>query len=116
MSESQAESPTQLRIHAEPSAAPPAPIYSNYVQATFTPEDFTLHLGWYAIPAFTEAPTEAVVDVPVTPVARIVLPLNIMRSLIAVLERQVENYEQSFGPIPDHPNKPDWLKGSESDG
>jgi hypothetical protein len=53
-------------------------------------------------------------DVFVTPVARVVLPLNLMRSFIAVLQRQVEAYEQSFGPIPEHPNKPDWLKAAES--
>jgi hypothetical protein len=73
-----------------------------------------LHLGWYTVPALTEPPTGGI-DVFVTPMARVVLPVNLIRSLIAVLQRQVEAYEQSFGPIPEHPNKPDWLKAAEED-
>lgn len=106
----------QLLIRVDPEAAKPQPIYSNHVLATFTPEDFTLHLGWYAIPALTEPPESGIVDVLVTPVARVVVPLNLMRSLIAVLQRQVESYEANFGPIPEHPNKPEWLKAEESAG
>jgi hypothetical protein len=47
--------------------------------------------------------------VEVEPVARVVMPLNLMRNVIALLERQVSAYEQSFGAIPVHPNRPPWL-------
>ena len=95
-------------------AMQPAPIYANNLRATFTPEDFTLHFGWYAIPPLDAAPVGGVVNVDVQPVARVVIPLNLMRSVIAVLQRQVAGYEENFGPIPEHPNKPAWMSEEES--
>jgi hypothetical protein len=106
---------TQLRIVPDPNAVAPAPVYSNNIQGTFTPEDFTLHFGWYAIPALIEPPKPGQpIDALVKPVVRVVIPLNLMRSLIALLQRQLAAYEQSFGEISEHPNKPDWLKEFEA--
>lgn len=41
------------------------------------------------------------------------MPLNLMRNLVALIEHQIRQYEQAFGPIPEHPNKPDWLRERE---
>jgi len=85
-------------------------MYANQVNITFTPEDFVLHFGWYAVPALTEPPREGeLVDLLVEPMARIVLPLNLVKNVVALLQRQVEAYEQSFALMPDHPNKPVWM-------
>ena len=101
--------PTTLRLRRDPDAPQPPPIYANQVNVTFTPEDFTIHLGWYAIPALTEEP-EGQIELQVEPVARVVLPLNLVRGVIAVLQKQIEAYEQSFNTtLPEHPNKPPWM-------
>lgn len=97
-------------------AAPPPPQYSNYVQVTFTPEDFTIHFGYYGMPPLTEAPEGGIIEAVTEPVARITLPLNLMSNVIAVLQRQLSAYEQSFGDIPEHPNKPDWMKEDDQSG
>jgi len=112
---SEAPEPTEAQLHlfVDPEAAPPFTTYSNHLQVTFTPEDFTLHLGWYAVPPISERPPDGVLEVPVQPVARVTLPLNLMRSTIAVLERVLRGYEESFGQIPEHPNKPPWLREQE---
>jgi hypothetical protein len=59
-------------------------------------------------------PVDGIFHVPVDPVARIVLPLNLMRNVIALLQLQIESYQASFGEIPDHPNKPPWLQEAEA--
>jgi hypothetical protein len=110
------DEPREMRLHlsGDPEAPPPPPLYSNYIQVTFTPEDFAMHFGWYALPPLSEPPEDDTLNVGVQPVARVVLPLNLMRSVIAVLERQLDAYEQSFGPISEHPNKPPWMNEAES--
>ena len=105
--------PVQLQIVPKPDAERPAPGYSNHLRVNFTPEDFTLEFGWYTIPSVDEPPEDGNLRAEIEPVARIVLPLNLMRNVIALLERQLANYERSFGPIPEHPNRPDWMKESE---
>jgi len=104
----------ELRLAWDEHAPKGPPVYANYVQATFTPEDFTLHLGWYATPALKELPPDNAIEAPIQPVARVILPLNLMKNVIALLQRQVKGYEESFGPLPDHPNKPPWLQEEEA--
>jgi hypothetical protein len=84
-------------------------LYANYVHVTFTPEDFTMHLGWYALPPFTEPPSGDF-EVQIRPLAKVTLPLNLVRGVVNVLERQMEAWEKSFGmPLPEHPNPPPGL-------
>jgi hypothetical protein len=109
------EASAQLHIRRLPESPEPAPLYSNHVQVNFTPEDFTMHLGWYAVPPLTEPPEGGIVEAPVEPVARVVLPAILIRNLIALLQRQVDAYEHSFGPIPPHPAKPPWLIQTEAE-
>lgn len=80
--------------------------YSNHVQVTFTPEDFTLHLGWYTTPPFP-GPPPGVVDVPVRSLAKVVVPLNLVRGLLRALETSAQNWERNWGELPAHPNPPD---------
>jgi hypothetical protein len=84
------EGPAQLRIGWDQEAPLPPPIYANYVQATFTPEDFTIQLGWYAVPALRELSPDRTVDAPVTPVARIVMPLNLMKNVIEAVTGETD--------------------------
>lgn len=114
MSEAPDQDQAQLHLFVDPEAPSPPPTYTNYVQGTFTPEDFTLFFGWYAVPALSERPEDGVVNVPVQPVARLTVPLILMRSIIALMERQLAAYETSFGEIPEHPNKPPWLQEQEA--
>ena len=99
----------QLRVQPSPDAPEPAPLYSNRVQINFTPEDFLFYFGWYSVPPLAEPPEGGLLDVPVEPVARVVLPVILIRNVIALLQRQLEAYENSFGPIPEHPAKPPWM-------
>jgi hypothetical protein len=104
-----AEEEVQLRISWDPDyVEPAAPIYSNFVGGSLTPEDISLVFGWYFVGP-TSAPVNGVVEATAKPVARVVLPLNLVRNLIGLLERQVEAYERNFGPIPPHPNPPAWM-------
>jgi hypothetical protein len=104
----------QIQIGRSEDVVEPAPIYSNFMQATSTPEDLTVHFGWYTIPPVISPPPDNVIQASVTPVARIVLPLNLVRNVIAALQRAAEAHEANFGPLPEHPNKPDWLKEKEA--
>lgn len=106
MAETPDATPVQLQLVPVADAPQPPPTYSNFLQASFTPEDFTLRFGWYTTPAFSPEsppPSEGVIAVPVEPVARITVPLNLMRNVVALLNRQIEAYETSFGPLPKHP-------------
>lgn len=114
MADAREDQEAQLQIRWDSEARDTPRIYSNYVGASFTPEDFTITFGWYALPLLNEPPAEAVVRAPVHPVARVTIPLNLMPNLIALLQRQLNGYQESLGPIPDHPNKPDWMKTPES--
>jgi hypothetical protein len=115
MAETPEQREVELRIAWDLDAAFPPPLYTNYMGASFTPEDFTLLLGWYAPPISAEVSPDGGVDARVQPVARVVLPLNLLRNVIALLERQVEAYERSFGPIPAHPNPPAWMSAKEEE-
>lgn len=101
----------QLRLVRNQETPQPAPLYSNQLNVTFTPEDFTFHFGWYAIPALTEPPTDGTLTVAVEPMARVVIPLSLIPNIIALLQRQIAAYEENFGPLPEHPNKPPWMRG-----
>ena len=84
----------QLRLGWDNETPFPPPIYTNYIQGGLTPEDFTLNLGWYAVSP-TARPEDGVLDVAVQPVARIVIPLNLLRSTIALMQRQLEGYKKT---------------------
>jgi hypothetical protein len=88
----------QLRLVTDPDAQV-APLYSNFVQVTLSPLDFTFHFGWYAIPPEPPAqlPANGTVDVPVTSVAKVSIPLGIVPAIRDLLDRQIEAWETNFG-------------------
>jgi hypothetical protein len=107
--------PTALKIVAAPETGDTPALYANHVQVSFTPEDFTLHLGWYTFPPFGEPPETEEVVVPVRPLLKVSLPLNLVRGIAAVLQAQIETYEKGFGhPVPDHPSPPAALVKEEA--
>lgn len=79
--------------------------YANHVQVTFTPEDFTIHLGWYVVPPFGQQPP-GITDVPVKSLAKVVIPLNLVRGLINALDVSAKSWEGNWGELPVHPNPP----------
>ena len=84
-------------------------LYANFVQATMSPLDLTFHFGWYGLPASPGlAPgTTGDVEVPVRPLAKVTVPLPLVRAVIRVLEAQLQNWEQTFGSaVPDQPVQP----------
>jgi hypothetical protein len=115
VSENSEGQPVELHISRPESGDYPPPAYANQVQVTYTPEDFTLHFGWYSIPPLDAPPLDGVIEAPVAAIARVVLPLNLARNLAALIEHQARQYEKSFGPIPEHPNKPDCMKEQEAE-
>ena len=111
MAEPAAEPQVTLQIRLDPEAPLPQPIYANYIGVSFTPHDFTITFGWYDIPRFEVEPESgAQVPVPVQPVAKLVLPLNLLRTVSALFRRQVNAYQQVFGPLPEHPIQPAWVQ------
>jgi len=109
------ERQVQLRVRSSPDEPQPAPLYANRMQINFTPEDFWLHFGAYSLPPMDEPPEGGFVEVSVEPVARVVMPVILIRNVIALLQRQLEAYERSFGPVPEHPFKPPWMAPVEID-
>jgi hypothetical protein len=103
--EQQDDGEAGLRIVAPVELGDVPGLYANHVQVTFTPEDFTLHLGWYVIPPLREPPPEDILEVAVRPLLKVTLPLNLVRGVVAVLENQIEAWERSFEmQLPQHPN------------
>lgn len=105
------QGPVEAQLHIQRSRDTPQPpvIYSNSVVINFTPEDFTLHFGHYNVPPLSEPPTSPI-NVEIEPVARVVLPVNLVPNVVALLQRQMQGYEESFDTkIPDHPNRPPWM-------
>jgi hypothetical protein len=80
-----------------PAESPETPaVYSNFAQATVSPHDMTLHFGWFAVPPLMEPPEETV-QVPIRPLVKVTIPLNLVRGTIALLQRQLEAWEGSYG-------------------
>lgn len=104
-----------MHLKPAPDTPEPLPIYSNRVQINFTPEDFMFHFGWYGVPPLSDPPEEGFLEVPVEPVARVVVPVILIRNVIALLQRQLEAYERSVGSVPEHPFKPPWMAQTEGD-
>jgi hypothetical protein len=98
--------PTRLHISAPAEIGDVPALYSNFVQVSFTPNDLTLHLGWYALPTYGEPPPAETIEVGVRPLVKVSLPLTLIRGLIGALQTTVEAYEESFGqPMPDQPSQ-----------
>lgn len=70
-------------------------IYANFVQATFSPVDATIHLGWYATPAIDERPAETV-SVPVRGLAKVSFPIGLIPGIIDLLHRQLTAWQESM--------------------
>jgi hypothetical protein len=103
VSERGLEGEAQYQLVPPPESADTPAVYSNFAQATISPHDMTLHFGWYAIPPLLERPEETV-EVPIRPLVKVTIPLNLVRGTIALLQRQLESWEESFGQAaPDEP-------------
>lgn len=85
----------QFELVQPPESADIPAIYSNFIQATITPLDLTLHLGWYALPPLTEAPTETI-QVEVRPLTKVSLPINLVPGVIRVLQAQMDAWQETF--------------------
>jgi hypothetical protein len=103
VSESQPE-PTAVRIVASPELGDTMALYANFVQLSYTPHDFTLHFGWYTIPALTEPPPPGELLAPVRPLAKVAVPLNLVKAIGELIARQAASWEEAFGPLPDQPS------------
>jgi hypothetical protein len=71
-------------------------LYANFVQASVTPNDLTMDLGWYGVPALTEQPTQPV-RVQVRGLAKLTVPLNLVPGIINVLQSQLDAWQRTFG-------------------
>jgi len=101
------EDTVQVRlVPPDPNAEDDVPrLYANFVQATMSPLDLTFHFGWYALPTTEEPPRGGgEIPVPVRPVAKVSIPLPLVKGILRVLESQLAAWEQNFGtPVPDQP-------------
>jgi hypothetical protein len=105
MTDGEPREPTGTEMHLIASVEPgdTMALYANFLQVTGSPHDFTFHFGWYTVPAFVEPP-EGVVNVPIRPLAKVSIPLNLVRATINLLQLQAEAWEANFGePLPEQP-------------
>lgn len=91
-----AEGQAEFKLVPPPESAETLALYSNFAQATMSPHDMTMHFGWYAIPPLIEPP-EGAVDVEIRPLVKVTIPLNLVRGVIDLLERQLSSWQESFG-------------------
>jgi hypothetical protein len=96
--------PTELRLVAPIEVGETMALYANFIQVTASPHDFTSHFGWYTVPPLTEPP-DGRIDVPIRPLAKVSVPLNLVRATIELLSRQADAWETNFGAqLPDQPS------------
>jgi hypothetical protein len=114
VSENESEQRVGLDLRTDDLASAPR-VYANNVRVTFTAEDFTIFFGWYSLPPLDARPESGQITSHLHPVMQVTLPLNLMRSVIKVMERQVDGYEANFGPIPTHPARPAWMVEDEEE-
>jgi hypothetical protein len=92
-------------------------LYANFVQATTTAYDLTFHFGWYATPTFEEPPETGLTEVPVRALAKVSIPLGLIRGVIDVLEKQLDAWEKVYGqPLPASPRIEQEAPESEASG
>jgi hypothetical protein len=97
------EHPTEMRLVASTEPGDTMALYANFIQATASPHDFTFHFGWYTVPPFTEAPAGPL-DVPVRSLAKVSIPLNLVRATIELIQRQADAWEANFdATLPEQP-------------
>jgi hypothetical protein len=87
---------TQVRVFAPADYSQSPFLYANFVQGSHTPHDVTLHFADY-MTIMPPEPPEGTVDIRARPLVSVALPVNLVRSVIAILEQQVENWEGNFG-------------------
>ncbi len=96
----QEEKGHRIRLRPEPTEKGPEPIYANYVQVNHTPWDFTFHFGNFFIPP--DVPQEpAELELEVKSVARITVPIRLIKGIVSALQKNIKRYEESFGVLPD---------------
>jgi hypothetical protein len=65
-----------------------------------TPWDFTFHFGNFFIPP--DVPQEpAELELEVKSVARITVPIRLIKGIVSALQKNIKRYEESFGVLPD---------------
>ena len=73
-------------------------VYANYVQVNHTPWDFALHFGLVTTPTVPPQPNpEGYVEIPVSKLLTVNIPVPLIHGLIKALQTQVETYEKQYG-------------------
>lgn len=87
-----------VKMGLQPYEEQPVAVYSNLLIVNHAEHDFTLTFAHITIPPEAgEAPQDRSFTIPV--VARVTIPRTQMRSTIMALQKNLERYEEHYGPI-----------------
>jgi|SRR5215218_63139 len=78
--------------------------YSNFIQVTTSPYEFTVYFSRLSVPVVTQQPEAAVAEIRPQPIAAVSIPLNLARGFLEALDQQIQNWEATFRqPLPAEP-------------
>lgn len=96
------QEPQKVRLELEPLEKAPERTYSNYVLVNSTQWDFTLHFGHVVLPTakpkLDEETGEVITEAKC--VARVTVPVSLVKGIIQALQTQISQYESLYGPLP----------------
>ncbi|MDI6759723.1 MAG: DUF3467 domain-containing protein [Candidatus Brocadiaceae bacterium] len=90
------EKTRQLEIRLEPIEKGPPGIYSNFMMANHTKWDFTLHFGHFILPTTI---TEETKYLEAKAVARITVPITLIKGIVKALNENIATFEKTHGVI-----------------
>ena len=85
-----------FEIRLEPVEKGPPGIYANFMNINHTKWDFTLHFGHFIIPTVIKEEEQSL---EAKAVARITLPVNLIKGVVRALNENIATYEKNHGII-----------------
>lgn len=85
-----------FEIRLEPIEKGPPSIYANFMNVNHTQWDFTLHFGHVVLPTLIKEEEQYL---EAKAVARITIPVNLIKGVVRALNENIARYEKNHGTI-----------------